>query len=106
MLLGPMLCPQEIDMLADSMSQKSSCDKFLGERFCERVGILRGAARPIIGVTTLGSNGMWVVYPVLIIVCDLVWYCCCTEELRIGWDKSAGLLFSAALTGAFESPGA
>jgi hypothetical protein len=58
-------------MLADSMSQKSFCDKFLGERFCERVGTLGGASRPVIGVTTLGSNGVVVVYPVLSIVCDL-----------------------------------
>jgi hypothetical protein len=93
-------------MLADSMSQKSSCDKFLGERFCERVGTLGGAARPVIGVTTLRSNGALVVSSVLIIVCDLVWYCYCTGEVNIGWDKSAGLLFSAALAGAFESPGA
>jgi hypothetical protein len=64
-------------MLADSMYQKSSCDKFLGERFCERVGTLVDAARPVIGATTLGSNGALVVSPVLIIVCDLVLYCCC-----------------------------
>jgi hypothetical protein len=58
-------------MLAVSMSQKSSCDKFLGERFCERIGTLGGAGRLVIGVTTLGSNGA-VVYLVLIIICDLV----------------------------------
>jgi hypothetical protein len=93
-------------MLADSMPQKSSCDKFLGERFCERIGTLRGAAQPVIGVTTLGSSGAFVVSPVLIIVCDLVWYYFCTGEVKIGWDTSAGFLFSAALAGAFESPGA
>jgi hypothetical protein len=93
-------------MLAYSISQKSPCNKLLGARFCERIGTLGGATRPIIGVTTLRSNGALVVSSVLIIVCDLVWYCCCTEELNIGWDKSAGLLFSAVLTGAFESPGA
>jgi hypothetical protein len=27
-------------------------------------------------------------------------------EVRIGWDKTAGFLFSAALAGAFENPGA
>jgi hypothetical protein len=67
--------PKAISMLADSMSQKSSCDKFLEERFCERVGTLGGAARPVIGVTTLGSNGVVVDSPVLIIVCDLFFYC-------------------------------
>jgi hypothetical protein len=45
-------------MLAVSMFQKSSCDKLLGERFCVRAGTLRDAAWPIIGVTTLGSNGV------------------------------------------------
>jgi hypothetical protein len=79
-------------MLADSMSQKSSCDKFLGERLCERIGTLR-------------SNGALVVSSVLIIVFDLVWYRCCMGEVNIGWDKSAGLLFSEVLAGAFESPG-
>jgi uncharacterized protein YqgC (DUF456 family) len=92
-------------MLADSMSQKSFCDKFLGERLCECIGTLVGATRPVIGVTTLGSNGALVVSLALIIACDLVWYRCCTGEFKIGWDKSAGLLFSAVLVGAFESPG-
>jgi hypothetical protein len=59
-------------MLADFMSQKSSCDKFLGESFCERVSTLGGAARLIIGVTILRSNGVVVLSPVLIVVCDLV----------------------------------
>jgi hypothetical protein len=59
-------------MLADSMPQKSSCNKFLEERFCERVGTLGGAAQPVTGVTTLESNGVVVVSPVLIIACDLV----------------------------------
>jgi hypothetical protein len=58
-------------MLADFMSRKLSCDKFLGEILCDHVGSLGGAARPVIGVTTLGSNGMVVVSPVLIIVCHL-----------------------------------
>jgi hypothetical protein len=44
-------------MLAVSMSQMSSWDTFLGERFCERIGTLGGAGRLVIGVTTLGSNG-------------------------------------------------
>jgi hypothetical protein len=92
-------------MLADSMSQKSSCEKFLGERFCEPIGTLGGATRPVIGVTTLGSNGALVLYSALIIVCDLVWYRCCTGEVKIGWDELEGLLLSAFLAGAFESPG-
>jgi hypothetical protein len=91
-------------MLDDSMSQKSSCDKFLGERFCERISTLGGATRPVIGVTTLRSNGALAVSSLLIIVCDLVWYRCCTGEVKIGWDNSAGFLFSAVLAGAFESP--
>jgi hypothetical protein len=45
-------------MLAVSMFQKSSCDKFLGKRFCVRAGILGGAAWSVICVTTLGSNGV------------------------------------------------
>jgi hypothetical protein len=92
-------------MLAVSMSQKSSCEKSLGEIFCERIGTLKGESRPVIGVTTLGSNGALVVSLALIIVCDLVWHCWCTGEAKIGWDKLAGILFSAALAGAFESPG-
>jgi hypothetical protein len=77
-------------MLADSMPQESSYEKFLGEIVCERIGTLEGATRPFIGVTTLESNGA-VVSSVLIIVCDLVWYYCCTGEAKIGWDKLAGL---------------
>jgi hypothetical protein len=38
-------------MLAVSMSQKSSWDKFRGERFCERIGTLGGAGQLVIGVT-------------------------------------------------------
>jgi hypothetical protein len=45
-------------MLAVSVSQKLSCDNFLGEIFCFRAGTLKDAARPVIGVTTLGSNGV------------------------------------------------
>jgi hypothetical protein len=40
------------------MFQKLSFDKFLGERFCVRAGTLGDAAWPVIGVTTLGSNGV------------------------------------------------
>jgi hypothetical protein len=40
------------------MFQKSSCDKFLGERFCVHAGTLGYDAWPVIGVTTLGSNGV------------------------------------------------
>jgi hypothetical protein len=54
------------------MFQKSFCDKFLGERFCGRVGTLGDAARPVIGVTTLGSNGVLVAAPVLVFDCYLV----------------------------------
>jgi hypothetical protein len=92
-------------MLEVSMYQESSCDKFLGERFCERIRTLRGASRPIIGVTTLGSNGAMVVSPLLIIIFDLVWHCWCMGEAKIGWDKLSLILFAAALAGAFESPG-
>jgi hypothetical protein len=79
-------------MLAVSMSQKLSCDKFLGERFFERIGTLGGAGRVLIGVTALGSNGAWVVSLVLIIVCDLFWCCWCMGEANIGWDKLAGIV--------------
>jgi uncharacterized protein YqgC (DUF456 family) len=92
-------------MLADFMSQKSSCDKFLGERSYERIGTLRGVGRTVIGVTTLGSNCALVVSLASIIVCDLVWHRFYTGEVRIGWDNVAGILFSAAMAGVFESPG-
>jgi hypothetical protein len=59
-------------MFAVSMLQKPSCDKFLGEISCESVGTLGGASRPVIGVITLGSNGVLVAHFVLIVVCDLV----------------------------------
>jgi hypothetical protein len=49
-------------MLVVSMYRKLSCNKFLGERFCERIGTLGGAGRLVIGVTTLGSNGALIVY--------------------------------------------
>jgi hypothetical protein len=91
-------------MLAVYMSQKSSCDNFLGERFCERIGTLGGAGRLVIGVTTLRSNGALVVSLALIIVCDIVWHCWCTGEAKIGWDKLAGIVCSEALAGAFGSP--
>jgi hypothetical protein len=58
-------------MFSVSMFQKSSCDKFLGERCCESVGTLGGAARPVIGVITIGSNGVVVAPFVLIVVCDI-----------------------------------
>jgi hypothetical protein len=91
-------------MLAVSMSQNSSCDKFLGERFCERIGTLGGAGQVIIGVTALGSNDALVVSLVLIIVYDIVWCCWCTGEANIGWDKLAGIVCSEAMAGAFGSP--
>jgi hypothetical protein len=92
-------------MLAVSMSQKSSCDKFLGERFLERIGTLGDASRPIIGVTTLGSNDALIVTLSLIIVCDIVWHFWCTGEVKILWGKSAGIFCLSALAGALESPG-
>jgi hypothetical protein len=66
------------------MFQKSSWDKFLGERFCERIGTLGGAGRLVIGMTTLGINGVLVVSVALIIVCDLVWHRWCMGEAKIG----------------------
>jgi hypothetical protein len=84
-------------MFAVSMFQKSFCDKFLGERFCERVGTLRDAACRVIGVTTLGSNDVLVAATVLIVVCDLVRYLWCTGEVNIGCVKAAGLLFRRPL---------
>jgi hypothetical protein len=91
-------------MLAVSISQNSSCDKFLGERFCERIGTLVDAGRVVISGTTLGSNGAWVVSSVLIIICYLVWRCWCTGEAKIGRDKLAGIVCSETLPGAFGSP--
>jgi hypothetical protein len=43
-----------------SMPQKSFWDKSRGERLCERCGTLGGAGRLVIGVTTLGNNGVLV----------------------------------------------
>jgi hypothetical protein len=61
-----------IAWLVFSMFQKSSCDKFMGERFCVRAGTLGDAAWPVIGVTTLGSNGVFRAVFTLIGLCDLV----------------------------------
>jgi hypothetical protein len=91
-------------MLVVSMSQKSSCNKFMGERFCERVGTLGGAGRVVIGVTTLGSNSVVIMYLVFIIACDLVWRGWCKGEAKIGWEKLAGILCSEAVAGTFGSP--
>jgi hypothetical protein len=93
-----------IAILAVSVSQKLFCDKFLGERFCERICTLGGEGRLVIGVTTLGSNDALVVSLVLIIVCDLVWRCWCTGEAKIGRDKLEGIVCSAAMAGTFGSP--
>jgi hypothetical protein len=71
-------------MLTVSMPQKSFCEKFLGERFCERMGTLGGAGRLVIGVTTIGSNGALVLFLVLIIICDFVWHLWCTGDAKIG----------------------
>jgi hypothetical protein len=54
------------------MFQKSSCDKFLGERFCVLAGTLRDAAWPVIYVNTFGSNGVLRALFTLIGLCDLV----------------------------------
>jgi hypothetical protein len=60
-------------MLDVSMLQKSSCEKSLGERFCVRASTLGDAARPLIEVTTLGSDGMLLVVVVVSIgIYDLV----------------------------------
>jgi hypothetical protein len=59
-------------MVEVSMFHKSSCDKFLGERFCVRAGTLGDASWPVIGVTTLGSNGMLLAVFAVIGICDLV----------------------------------
>jgi hypothetical protein len=53
-------------MLYFSMLQKSSREKIMGERFCVRAGTLRDAARPVIGVTTIRSNGVFLVVVVSI----------------------------------------
>jgi hypothetical protein len=50
--------PNAIAWLAFSTFQKSSCDKFLGEIFCVRAGTIGDAAWRVIGVTTLGGNGV------------------------------------------------
>jgi hypothetical protein len=44
----------------------------LGERFCVRAGTLGDAACPVIGVTTLGSNGVLLAVFSVIGLCDLV----------------------------------
>jgi hypothetical protein len=59
-------------MLAVSMFQNSFCDKFLWEIFCVRAGTLGDAAWPVIGVTTLGSNGVLLFVFLWIDFCDLV----------------------------------
>jgi hypothetical protein len=53
------------------MFHKSSCDKFMGERFCFRAGTLGHVAWPVIGVTTLGSNGALCAVFTLVDICDL-----------------------------------
>jgi hypothetical protein len=61
-----------MEMLAVSMLQKSSSDKFMGERFCELAGTLGDAAWPVIRVATLRSNGVLVFAIVWIGLLDLV----------------------------------
>jgi hypothetical protein len=89
--------------LAASAQGARACT-FPGERVCERISTIGGSGRLVIGVTTLRSNGALVVYVALSIVCDLVWHCWCTGEAKIGWDRLAGFVCSAALEGAFGSP--
>jgi hypothetical protein len=60
-LLGPMVTSQGDGHVGRLHPQKCSWDKFRGERFCECNGTLRGAGLLVISVTTLGSNGAWVV---------------------------------------------
>jgi hypothetical protein len=64
--------PNAIACLALSMFQKSSCDKFMGQIFCVRAGTLGDAAWPVIGVTTLGSNGVLRAVLTQIGICDLL----------------------------------
>jgi hypothetical protein len=44
----------------------------MGDRFCSRASTLGDAARPVIGVTTLRSNGMLLAVFAVIGLCDLV----------------------------------
>jgi hypothetical protein len=73
-----------------SIPQKSSWDKLRGARFCERLGTLIGEGWCNIGVTTLGSNGPFVLARAWIVVCDLVWRGGGTGEVKIGLDDFAG----------------
>jgi hypothetical protein len=68
----------------------------MGERFCVRVGYLGDAARSVIGVTTLGSNGVLLAVFSVIGLCDLVYYLYCMGEVKIGCANAAGSLFYAA----------
>jgi hypothetical protein len=52
------LSPRAMAMWAVSIPQKSSWDKLRGESLCERVGTLGGDGRSVLGVTTLGGNGV------------------------------------------------
>jgi hypothetical protein len=61
-----------ITLLAVSMFQKSSSDKFLGERFFIRAGNLGDAGWPSIGVTTLGNNGVLSAVFALLDLCDRI----------------------------------
>jgi hypothetical protein len=87
------------------MWQKSSWDKFRGERLCELIVTLGGAGELIIGVTTLESNCALVVSWALIIICDLVWHRWGMGEAKIGLDDPAGIVRSGAVAGTFGSPG-
>jgi hypothetical protein len=56
-LLGPMVISQGNSHVGSFHVPQVVLQKNLGERFCERIGTLGVASEPIIGVTTLGSNG-------------------------------------------------
>jgi hypothetical protein len=53
-----LLVPNSIALLVDTIFHKSSCYNFLRERVYVRSCTLGYAACPVIGVTTLGSNGI------------------------------------------------
>jgi hypothetical protein len=51
------LSPRAMAMLAVSIPQKSSSDKFQGQSLWEPVGTLGGDGQSVLGMTTLGGNG-------------------------------------------------
>jgi hypothetical protein len=91
--------PRAMAMWAVSMPQKSSWDKLRGAIFCERLGTLGGEGWLDIGVTTLGSNGAFVLSRAWIVVCYLVWRVGGTGEVNIGLDDSPGHVCWVTLAG-------